>query len=84
MSSLVSPKELINAACAEYLNGRMPKTDHEWEQIVNYLAFNIMEGMEFQATKLVCMIFDCPLSDESIRSICAFQLKQKRGGSCSH
>jgi len=74
---LVSPEELHKAACAEYLNGRKPRTKTEWILCVNFWAFNAAKGTRVAATQLMAMIYSCPLPEKQIREIAEFHEKGK-------
>jgi hypothetical protein len=77
MMGMVSPQQIQNAACAEYLNGRAPRTREEWIKCANFWAFNIAKGMEEPVVTLMGLIFNCPLTKEELKEIAAFQAERK-------
>ena len=77
MPEFVSPQDMMDAAKRIMLEGKEPSSKHDWIQVINFFAVNIHPGLEQAACKLLKMIYDIPLEDDSIDAICLFQSKRK-------
>jgi hypothetical protein len=80
MSRFVSPNELFQAAKDCYLKGKDPQNDDEWALVVNFWAFNIGDGLEEVVGLLLPKLYNCPLSEDTIKRIVAFQIRSKAKG----
>lgn len=74
---IISPLALQAAACNEYLGGREPQTDAEWELCVSFWAYNIEPSVALKATQLMAKIMACPLLEDDVQRIVEFQLLKK-------
>lgn len=52
----VSPNEMFEEAKNHMLDGREPESIEDWMKIVNFFSYNISEGLELPATKLMAKI----------------------------
>lgn len=77
MTRMISPNELHQAACREYLGGREPVSEKDWQLCVNYWAHNIALEVRVVATVLMAKIMSCPLSETAVREIAEFQSGRK-------
>ncbi len=77
MANMISPNDLNEAAQKNMLDGREPKTERDWELIVNFWAANIGEGLEEPVCKVMSMLYKCPLPCDSIVQIAGFQAAKK-------
>jgi hypothetical protein len=73
--NLVSPNDLQQHAI-QWI-GHEPEDETDWLLCVNYWAANIAKGLEESACLLLAKLFDCPLSDEQIKEVAAFQKRNK-------
>jgi hypothetical protein len=78
MPKAISPNELHRAAQAHMLEGRKPKTADDWMQCVNFWAANVSVA-EVSVCKLMGKLYGCPLTEECIEEIAAFQQLKKNG-----
>lgn len=72
----VSPNDIFKSSKGFFLDGREPKTDHDWTLLVNFWAYNIAFA-EVEACKIMKRIFNCPLSDEMVAKIAKYQIANK-------
>lgn len=77
MTVLRSPNELMEFSKKAMLNGREPVTLEDWVLIVNCLAANLHPESAQPAMKVIKMIYDIPLSMETINKIVAFQISRR-------
>jgi hypothetical protein len=71
-----SPNELLEAAKEHMLDGRDPVTDKDWALAVNFIAANVHSEME-EFMPLLMTILQCPLDEQQIVEITAFQAERK-------
>lgn len=78
MIKMMSPNDIQKAAQDIMLDGREPENENDWVLCVNFWAYNIENGLEAEACKVLGRIFNCPLNDKDIEVIAAFQVEKKR------
>jgi len=76
--TLVSPNQIMKAAKDEMLEGNEPKNPEEWVLIMNFVAFNLMEGVEIAASELFRLMYEIPLPKEIVEEIAKFQVASKK------
>jgi hypothetical protein len=77
MSDLVSPNEMLDAACEMMLDGRRPVSTEDWALVVNFFAANIHPEVVVHAMPVLKAIYSIPLENDEIKAIVAFQLIQR-------
>lgn len=73
-----SPNELFEAAKDAMLDGREPKTPRDWALIINFIAYNIADGLELPATLLMAKLLGAPLGEDYIERIVKHQVDLKK------
>lgn len=63
---LTSPQEMFNAACEMMLGGREPKTQNDWELVIDFFTVNVVPSVRETAIPFVMMLFECPMTPEEI------------------
>jgi hypothetical protein len=76
---IVSPQFLMDIAC----NGEKPVTRDDWEKVVARVAYMIHEEFAERATRLICVLYGCPLSRRDIDEIVVEQ-QARRYDEASH
>lgn len=72
-----SPNEVKADAERLMLNGREAQSHRDWQLVVNCWAANFPKDLA-EVECLVCAkIFDCPLAEDEIKQIVAFQLERR-------
>ena len=75
---LKSPQGMVNAACAEHFDGRMPTNFDEWVTVFNYIAFNVAYGTEELVMPMMSLIYpESGISTEIAAEIGIFQMQKK-------
>jgi len=75
---MVSPNDLLSFAKAEMIDGREPSTRDDWMRVVNCIAANLAPEAAQPAMRVIAMIYDIPLSAETIEKIVDFQIERKK------
>lgn len=75
--TLRSPNEMFEAGKRIMLNGREPETPKDWMKLVNFFAYNIADGLELPATKILAKVLGAPLGEDTIEKIVNSQIKLK-------
>jgi hypothetical protein len=75
----VSPQEFFDKACEYMLDGRRPETRDEWVEVANFIAYNLPVEICDVATMFVLAIFQCPLEDDEVAEIVAYQMISRLG-----
>lgn len=77
MSKLVSPNDMLEGAKQAYLEGKDPVSREDWAYVLNFVAFNVADGLEDTLCKLFLKMYDIPLSEAYASEIAAYQVMQK-------
>jgi hypothetical protein len=75
--TLRSPNELLAAAVELELGGRKPSSREDWHIVMNFFAYNVLPAVAEKACILLRTIYDMPLTDQEVRDIADFQLRNK-------
>jgi hypothetical protein len=65
------------AAKKEMLAGKEPSTRKDWQEIFNFLAYNVSPEAQPACLHLIALIYDAPLTKKEIEEISAFQIKDR-------
>lgn len=77
MTQLRSPDEFMAAAKDMMLEGREPVTERDWMLVTNFVASNVIKGVEAATCLLFKMLYEVPLTEDQIREIAAFHYDLK-------
>lgn len=73
----VSPNDMFLAAQRMMLDGREPASEEDWFKVVNFFAANIATEVALSGVRLMCLLYNCPLTDVQIAKITEFQIAHK-------
>jgi len=73
---LVSPDEMMAAGIIHMLDGHLPRSEEDWELLVNFFATNADPTIARSLCRLMKLIYDIPLSDDHIDQIVRFQISK--------
>lgn len=76
-----SPDEFLEAAKRICLDGRKPTTRADWVIVINFVAYNVLDGFEDVICKIFRLLYpecEAVLSEEDIDQISAFQITKKQ------
>jgi len=74
----VSPDDEMAAAELHMLNGREPVSNRDWENVINFAAFNFPAEYAEAICQILRAIYSIPLSPEVITEIAAFQIQRRK------
>lgn len=74
--TLVSPAEIMSEAKRQMLGEREPETDKDYQLIINFIAVNLDPEIALAACNLMQVLYDMPISHQTIKEIVAFQLRK--------
>ena len=69
-----TPEEMMAAAKEWQLQGRDPKSEQDWRSVVSFWAVNVAPEVTDSAVRLLCRLFNCPLSMDTVTQIVTQQL----------
>jgi hypothetical protein len=75
--SLVSPNQVMTEAKNQMLGGREPETDKDYQLIINFIAVNLDPEIALAACNLMQVLYDMPISLQTIKEIVEFQLNNR-------
>ncbi len=67
------------AALAHVLEGRDPKDDADWCNVVAFWAANVKGGMEVATCQIMAMLYKCPLTKEIVERVATEQVQASKG-----
>ncbi len=74
---MISPNDMHQAAIDMMLPTKEIRDEYEWMLIVNFWALNVKTGMELSSCKIMKLLYDCPLDDDTIDQIAMHQQRLK-------
>jgi hypothetical protein len=75
---LASPDEVMEAAKREMLDGREPVTSEDYQQILNFVAHNIVPQYAVSVCRLMVTLYDMPVPDDLVVEIAEHQAVRTR------
>lgn len=77
MTQLRSPNEVMQAAKDHMLEGKDPESYKDYMLVMNFIAANVDQSVAHSACQVMAMIYDMPLSQDTVAEIVDFQLSRK-------
>jgi len=74
---MISPNEMLKAAKDHMLEGGEAQSWEDWMKVLNFIAFNMAEGLEEMGTLLFIKLYDIPVTEEDAVNVAVFQRNQK-------